>query len=78
VLPIDSCVCVCVRRDVIRTSARKEFEQSRLETDAAVVQRLIVGGRDALQKVINDTIEKARKEIENKGSGGTNHPGAMR
>ena len=49
---------------MIRTSARKEFEQSRRETDAAVVQRLIVGGRDALQKVIDDTIEKARREVE--------------
>ena len=36
--------------DLLRESARKEFEQARYETDPEVIGRLLVVGRDALMQ----------------------------
>ena len=59
------CVCVILsRRDVLRRSARDEYEKSRGEVDVAKVHRLVVSGRDALHKVIDDMVEKMRKQVE--------------
>ena len=59
------CVCVVLlRRDVLRRSARDEYEKSRGEVDVAKVHRLVVSGRDALQKVIDDMVEKMRKQVD--------------
>ncbi|CAD7697126.1 unnamed protein product [Ostreobium quekettii] len=45
-------------RDVIRASARQEFEAARSETDPEVINRLLVTGRDSVQKAM----EKFLKE----------------
>lgn len=49
-------------RDVLRQSARDEFEQARHEQDPEIVNRLLVVGRDAVHQVAERFIEK-RKNI---------------
>lgn len=49
-------------RDVLRQSAREEFEQARHERDPEIVNRLLVVGRDAVHQVAEKFIEK-RKHI---------------
>ncbi|KAK3278491.1 hypothetical protein CYMTET_13576, partial [Cymbomonas tetramitiformis] len=44
--------------EVLRDAARKEFEAGRLETDAEMVARLIISGRDALDKVVEKFLAK--------------------
>mmetsp|Transcript_1063 Transcript_1063/g.3736 ORF Transcript_1063/g.3736 Transcript_1063/m.3736 type:complete len:160 (-) Transcript_1063:1534-2013(-) len=51
-----------VWRDLLRESARKEFEAARFESDPELVIKLIVGGRDALEKV-TDRFSKKYKEL---------------
>ena len=52
---------------VLKEQARKEFEESRLETDPLVIARMLVTGRDCLQQVqnkFNDATQAAWKRIE--------------
>eukprot|EP00252_Welwitschia_mirabilis_P009700 TRINITY_DN2245_c0_g1_i1.p1 TRINITY_DN2245_c0_g1~~TRINITY_DN2245_c0_g1_i1.p1 ORF type:complete len:152 (+),score=3.89 TRINITY_DN2245_c0_g1_i1:117-572(+) len=53
-------------RDILRANARKEFEEARHETDPEILARLLVGGRDAVQKAIDMAVEKHRQILENK------------
>lgn len=46
-------------RDVLRASARGEFEQARALTDPEAVARALVVGRDALSKALEKVREKA-------------------
>ncbi|KAH7423571.1 hypothetical protein KP509_12G061700 [Ceratopteris richardii] len=54
-------------RDVLRSSARKEFEDARFEQDPEIVARLLVGGRDALQQTVENAIKKAQKNSPTNG-----------
>lgn len=45
-------------RDVLRKSAREEFEQARYERDPEIVNRLLVVGRDAVHQVAEKFIDK--------------------
>ncbi|KAG0588426.1 hypothetical protein KC19_2G241900 [Ceratodon purpureus] len=40
-------------RDLLRESARMEYEQARYETDPEIIARLLVVGRDAVQAAID-------------------------
>eukprot|EP00244_Chara_vulgaris_P006383 TRINITY_DN2420_c0_g1_i5.p1 TRINITY_DN2420_c0_g1~~TRINITY_DN2420_c0_g1_i5.p1 ORF type:complete len:179 (+),score=34.21 TRINITY_DN2420_c0_g1_i5:246-782(+) len=51
-------------REVIRQSARQEFEQARFETDPEMVARLLVGGRDALQQALERFASKQEQVME--------------
>lgn len=44
--------------DVLRASARKEFEEARFEKDPEIIARLLVGGRDAVDSTIEKFVEK--------------------
>lgn len=57
-------------RDVLRENARKEFEEARFEKDPEVVNRLIIGGRDAVDSAIEKLVQKQRQQIEKERSGG--------
>lgn len=56
--------------DVLKSNARKEFEQARFERDPLVVSRLLVVGRDCLNQTtekclaaaqaVNDNIDRTR------------------
>mmetsp|Transcript_2473 Transcript_2473/g.7418 ORF Transcript_2473/g.7418 Transcript_2473/m.7418 type:complete len:157 (-) Transcript_2473:2557-3027(-) len=48
-------------RDVIRESARKEYEQARFETDHSVITRLLVVGRDAVMQAKDKFMEQREK-----------------
>lgn len=59
-------------RDVIRESARREFEAGRHERDPEMVNRLLLTGRDALDQAVTRFLDK-REEIqreEDAGRGG--------
>lgn len=45
-------------RDVLRASSRKEFEEARFEKDPEIIAKLIVGGREALKKVVDKAVNK--------------------
>ncbi|GBG90929.1 hypothetical protein CBR_g51533 [Chara braunii] len=51
-------------REVIRQSARQEFEQARFETDPEMVARLLVGGRDALHQALERFASKQEQVME--------------
>ncbi|KAI8105235.1 hypothetical protein M9435_000403 [Picochlorum sp. BPE23] len=51
-------------RDVLRASARQEFEEARYEQDPEVVNRLLVVGRDAVHQVAEKFLQK-RNSIHN-------------
>ncbi|WOL07330.1 hypothetical protein Cni_G16070 [Canna indica] len=51
-------------REVLRENARREFEQARFESDPEVVTRLLIGGRDAVQKALDKLIESSKKSVE--------------
>ncbi|QDZ18909.1 hypothetical protein HOP50_02g14150 [Chloropicon primus] len=51
-------------RDLIRESARKEYEAARYEKDPHVVNKLIVSGRDCLDKSLQNMIDKQREILE--------------
>ncbi|KAL6767350.1 CPLD69 [Auxenochlorella protothecoides x Auxenochlorella symbiontica] len=59
-------------RDVLRESARQEYEAARFEQDPEIINRLIVVGRDAVSQVTDKFIEKA-KEATPVGAG-PGHP----
>jgi hypothetical protein len=52
---------------MLKENARKEFEESRQETDPLVIARMLVTGRDCVQQVqnkFNDATQAAWKRIE--------------
>ncbi|GAQ81953.1 hypothetical protein KFL_000960040 [Klebsormidium nitens] len=51
-------------KDMIQQSARSEFEAARHETDPEVVTRLIIGGRDAVEKALEKFIDKTKQIVE--------------
>jgi len=51
-------------RDLLRDSARKEFELARFETDPEIVTRLLIGGREAVNNAIDKLAEKQREQIQ--------------
>ncbi|XP_074561313.1 uncharacterized protein LOC141817573 [Curcuma longa] len=51
-------------REVLRQNARREFEEARFERDPEVVTRLLIGGRDAVQKALDKLVEASKKSIE--------------
>lgn len=53
-----------VWRDVIRQSARKEFEDARFEQDPEIVNRLLVTGREAVQKSVDKFMQKREQIIK--------------
>ncbi|KAF5731671.1 hypothetical protein HS088_TW18G00355 [Tripterygium wilfordii] len=57
-------------RDILRENARKEFEDSRFETDPEIVTRLLIGGREAVQSAVDKLVEKQRQQIEKERGGG--------
>lgn len=48
--------------DVLRTSARKEFEAAREERDPETVARMIITGRDCVMQ-IHDMVAKKQHEL---------------
>ncbi|EHA8589859.1 LYR motif-containing protein 4B [Cocos nucifera] len=60
-------------RDVLRENARREFEEARFERDPEVVTRLLIGGRDAVQKALDKLVEASKTamaEAEDQRRGG--------
>jgi hypothetical protein len=60
-------------KEVIRESARKEFEAARHERDPEMVARLLLTGRDYLDQAMQKFLEKRQKIIdaeESKDAGG--------
>lgn len=55
-------------RDLLRDSARMEYEQARYETDPEVVARLLVVGRDAVQAALDKFAVKAEELIKKESS----------
>ncbi len=53
-----------VWRDVLRTSARQEFEDARHEQDPEVINRLLVVGRDAVGRVSERFVEELKRKEE--------------
>jgi hypothetical protein len=49
-------------RDVIRKSAREEYEAARFEQDPELINKMIVTGRDAVQRTI-ESFKKRREQI---------------
>jgi Complex 1 protein (LYR family) len=55
----------------LKKQARKEFEESRNETDPLIIARMLVAGRDCLQQVqnkFNEATTQAWKRIEKDSS----------
>ncbi|PKA56629.1 hypothetical protein AXF42_Ash012759 [Apostasia shenzhenica] len=50
-------------RDVLRSNARREFEEARFERDPEVIARLLIGGRDAVQSALDKLADAHRKKI---------------
>lgn len=50
-------------KDVIRASARQEFEQARYERDPELINRMIVTGRDAVQRAVEGFMRKRDRII---------------
>jgi hypothetical protein len=57
-----------VWRDVIRTSARQEFEVARHEPDPELINRMIVTGRDAVHRTMDGFLKKRSRIIEEEAS----------
>ncbi|OAY84552.1 hypothetical protein ACMD2_03625 [Ananas comosus] len=62
-------------RDVLRANARREFEEARFERDPEVVAKLLIGGRDAVQKALDRLVDASKKmvdaEARDRSGGGT-------
>jgi Complex 1 protein (LYR family) len=54
-------------RDKLRASARSEFEASRSETDPAVITKLLLNSRDAIDQIVDRFLNK-RRELEKQGA----------
>lgn len=61
-------------RDVIRQSARQEFEVARHETDPTTIMRLLLTGRDAVMQAKDKFMEK-RQQIETEALHTPDHRG---
>lgn len=57
-------------RDVIRVSARKELEDARYETDPSIISKLIITGRDAVQRSVEVFMAKRKKIIDSEAAQG--------
>lgn len=55
-------------RDVIRSSARQEFEAARFEPDPELINRMIVTGRDAVQRTVEGFMKKRARIIDDEAS----------
>lgn len=55
-------------RDVLRESARQEFEAARFEDDPEIVNRLLVVGRDSVHQVAERFLAKRRKLADEAGA----------
>jgi hypothetical protein len=53
-----------VWRDVIRASARQEFEAAQHEPDPELINRMIVTGRDAVQRTVEGFLKKRERIID--------------
>lgn len=62
------------RRDVLRASARQEFEEARYEQDPEVVNRLLVVGRDAVHQVAEKFLQKRNSIHNNNTDEGNRQP----
>jgi hypothetical protein len=51
-------------RDVIRGSTRKEFEDARFERDPEIVNRLLVTGRDCVQKAVEKVMQQRELQLQ--------------
>jgi hypothetical protein len=51
-------------RDVIRDSTRKEYEAARFEPDPEIINKLIITGRDCVQRTMETFGSKRRQIIE--------------
>ncbi len=51
-------------RQLIRESARKEYQAARFEKDPQVINKLIISGRDCLEKSLQNVIDKQRQIVE--------------
>mmetsp|Transcript_8325 Transcript_8325/g.16029 ORF Transcript_8325/g.16029 Transcript_8325/m.16029 type:complete len:154 (-) Transcript_8325:65-526(-) len=49
-------------RDIIRESARKEFDDARFEIDPEIVNKLIITGRDCVYRTVEAFVKK-REEV---------------
>ena len=49
-------------RELLRESARKEFEDARIETDPEIINKLIITGRDCVQRTV-ESFAKQRQMI---------------
>ena len=56
-------------KDVLRASARKEFEEARFEKDPEIIARLLVGGRDALQQAVDKAVSKQTEALQKPPNG---------
>lgn len=50
-------------RDVLRANARAEFEVARSEPDPELINRMIVTGRDAVQRIVDSYMRKRQRII---------------
>lgn len=57
-----------VWKDVIRTSARQEFEAARHEPDPELINRMIVTGRDAVHRTVEGFLKKRARIIDEETS----------
>lgn len=57
-----------VWRDIIRNSTRKEFEDARMEPDPEIINRLIITGRECVQRTVESFIQKRKQIIEDEAS----------
>jgi len=60
-----------VWKDVIRESARKEFEQGKHERDPEMVNRLILSGREAVDVALDKFMEQRQKIMDEESKGKT-------
>ena len=58
-------------RDVLRSSARQDFEDARYEQDPEVINRLLVVGRDAVGRVSERFVEELKRKEQFPPSSGS-------
>jgi hypothetical protein len=61
-------------RDILRDSARQEFEAARGETDPEIVNRLLVVGRDAVHQATDKLLDKTNEELDRPKGGANKGP----
>jgi hypothetical protein len=59
-------------RDVIRSSTRKEFEDARFEQDPEIINRMIITGRDCVQRTVDKFLQKREQLLQQ--DQGSNNP----